>query len=171
MSQPLKIVFAGTPDFAARHLTTLINSKHEIIAVYTQPDRPAGRGKKLTSSPVKCLAEQHSIPVYQPKNFKASSDKEVLNELGADLMVVVAYGLLLPQAVLDIPRLGCINVHGSILPRWRGAAPIRQSTVGPAVRAGACAQSRRWRHGRPLETRRAQASVIAVRIKQNGPAR
>ncbi|PMH45383.1 methionyl-tRNA formyltransferase [Vibrio sp. 10N.286.49.B3] len=127
MSQSLRIVFAGTPDFAARHLAALLSSEHEIIAVYTQPDRPAGRGKKLTASPVKNIALEHDIPVYQPENFKSDEAKQQLVDLKADLMVVVAYGLLLPQAVLDTPRLGCINVHGSILPRWRGAAPIQRS--------------------------------------------
>lgn len=127
MSQSLRIVFAGTPDFAARHLAALLSSEHEVIAVYTQPDRPAGRGKKLTASPVKNIALEHDIPVYQPENFKSDEAKQELADLNADIMVVVAYGLLLPQAVLDTPRLGCINVHGSILPRWRGAAPIQRS--------------------------------------------
>ncbi|MBY8275977.1 methionyl-tRNA formyltransferase [Vibrio fluvialis] len=127
MSQSLRIVFAGTPDFAARHLAALLSSEHEVIAVYTQPDRPAGRGKKLTASPVKNLALEHNIPVYQPENFKSDEAKQELVALNADIMVVVAYGLLLPKAVLDTPKLGCINVHGSILPRWRGAAPIQRS--------------------------------------------
>ncbi|EOB2575035.1 methionyl-tRNA formyltransferase [Vibrio fluvialis] len=127
MSQSLRIVFAGTPDFAARHLAALLSSEHEVIAVYTQPDRPAGRGKKLTASPVKNLALEHNIPVYQPENFKSDEAKQELAALNADIMVVVAYGLLLPKAVLDTPTLGCINVHGSILPRWRGAAPIQRS--------------------------------------------
>jgi len=127
LSKPLKIVFAGTPDFAARHLAALLSSEHEVIAVYTQPDRPAGRGKKLTASPVKNIALEHNIPVYQPENFKSDEAKQELADLNADIMVVVAYGLLLPQAVLDTPKLGCINVHGSILPRWRGAAPIQRS--------------------------------------------
>ncbi|PAW09201.1 methionyl-tRNA formyltransferase [Vibrio sp. V1B] len=127
MSQSLRIVFAGTPDFAARHLAALLSSEHEVIAVYTQPDRPAGRGKKLTASPVKTIALEHDIPVYQPENFKSDEAKQELADLNADIMVVVAYGLLLPQVVLDAPKLGCINVHGSILPRWRGAAPIQRS--------------------------------------------
>ena len=127
MGQSLRIVFAGTPDFAARHLAALLSSEHEVIAVYTQPDRPAGRGKKLTASPVKNIALENNIPVYQPENFKSDEAKQELADLNADIMVVVAYGLLLPQAVLDTPRLGCINVHGSILPRWRGAAPIQRS--------------------------------------------
>ena len=127
MSQSLRIVFAGTPDFAARHLAALLSSEHEVIAVYTQPDRPAGRGKKLTASPVKNIVLENDIPVYQPENFKSDEAKQELADLNADIMVVVAYGLLLPQAVLDTPRLGCINVHGSILPRWRGAAPIQRS--------------------------------------------
>ncbi len=127
MSKPLRIVFAGTPDFAARHLAALLSSEHEVIAVYTQPDRPAGRGKKLTASPVKNIALEHDIAVYQPENFKSDEAKQQLADLNADLMVVVAYGLLLPKVVLDTPKLGCINVHGSILPRWRGAAPIQRS--------------------------------------------
>jgi len=127
LSQSLRIVFAGTPDFAARHLAALLSSEHEVIAVYTQPDRPAGRGKKLTASPVKNIALENNIPVYQPENFKSDEAKQELADLNADIMVVVAYGLLLPQVVLDTPRLGCINVHGSILPRWRGAAPIQRS--------------------------------------------
>ncbi|MGF1726451.1 methionyl-tRNA formyltransferase [Photobacterium nomapromontoriensis] len=127
MSQSLRIVFAGTPDFAARHLAALLSSEHEVIAVYTQPDRPAGRGKKLTASPVKTMALEHNIPVYQPENFRSDEAKQALADLNADLMVVVAYGLLLPQAILDTPKLGCINVHGSILPRWRGAAPIQRA--------------------------------------------
>ncbi|MDC5821862.1 methionyl-tRNA formyltransferase [Vibrio europaeus] len=127
MSKPLKVVFAGTPDFAARHLAALLSSEHDVIAVYTNPDRPAGRGKKLAAPPVKQLALEHNIPVYQPENFKSDEAKQELADLNADIMVVVAYGMLLPQAVLDTPKLGCINVHGSILPRWRGAAPIQRS--------------------------------------------
>ncbi|EMQ4279590.1 methionyl-tRNA formyltransferase [Vibrio alginolyticus] len=127
MSQSLRIVFAGTPDFAARHLAALLSSEHEVIAVYTNPDRPAGRGKKLAAPPVKQLALEHNIPVHQPESFKSDEAKQELADLNADLMVVVAYGMLLPQAVLDTPKLGCINVHGSILPRWRGAAPIQRS--------------------------------------------
>ena len=125
--KPLNIIFAGTPDFAAQHLAALLNSHHNIIAVYTQPDKPAGRGKKLQASPVKQLAEQHQIPVYQPKSLRKEDAQAELKALNADVMVVVAYGLILPQAVLDMPRLGCLNVHGSLLPRWRGAAPIQRS--------------------------------------------
>ena len=127
MSQPLKVVFAGTPDFAAQHLAALIDSHHEVIGVYSQPDRPAGRGKKLKASEVKQLALEHNLPVFQPENFKSEEAVQQLAELEADIMVVVAYGLLLPKTVLDTPRLGCINVHGSILPRWRGAAPIQRA--------------------------------------------
>ena len=127
MNKALRIVFAGTPHFAAQHLAALLSSQHEVVAVYSQPDRPAGRGKKLTASPVKTLALEHNIPVYQPENFKSDEAKQELADINADIMVVVAYGLLLPKAVLDTPRLGCINVHGSILPRWRGAAPIERS--------------------------------------------
>ncbi|HHQ4756766.1 methionyl-tRNA formyltransferase [Aeromonas hydrophila] len=123
----LKLIFAGTPDFAARHLAALLSSDHEVVAVYTQPDKPAGRGQKLTASPVKELALAHALPVYQPASLRKEEAQAELAALGADLMVVVAYGLILPKAVLDTPRLGCINVHGSLLPRWRGAAPIQRS--------------------------------------------
>lgn len=124
---PLKIVFAGTPDFAARHLQALIDSEHQVVGVYSQPDRPAGRGKKLTASPVKLLALEHDIPVYQPKSLRQEPAQQELASLDFDIMVVVAYGLILPKVVLETPRLGCINVHGSLLPRWRGAAPIQRS--------------------------------------------
>ncbi|EDM66545.1 MAG: methionyl-tRNA formyltransferase [Moritella sp.] len=127
MSKPLRIIFAGTPDFAAKHLSALINSEHEVIAVYSQPDRPAGRGKKLKPSDVKQLAVSHDIPVFQPISLRNEEAQQALSALNADLMVVVAYGLILPQIVLDTPRLGCINVHGSLLPRWRGAAPIQRA--------------------------------------------
>ncbi|MDD9212044.1 methionyl-tRNA formyltransferase [Aeromonas dhakensis] len=123
----LKLIFAGTPDFAARHLAALLSSDHEVVAVYTQPDKPAGRGQKLTASPVKELALAHDLPVYQPASLRKEEAQAELAALGADLMVVVAYGLILPKVVLDTPRLGCINVHGSLLPRWRGAAPIQRS--------------------------------------------
>ncbi|MCO1333070.1 methionyl-tRNA formyltransferase [Microbulbifer sp. OS29] len=127
----MNILFAGTPDFAAVHLQSLLDSEHHVIAVYTQPDRPAGRGKKLLASPVKQLALSHDIPVYQPLSLRDESAQAELKALGADIMIVVAYGLILPQAVLDTPRRGCINVHASLLPRWRGAAPIQR-----AVQAG-----------------------------------
>jgi methionyl-tRNA formyltransferase len=135
---PLRIVFAGTPDFAATHLTALLDSPHEIIAVYTQPDRPAGRGKKLAASPVKQLAALHELPVYQPQNLKDANTQAELASLQPDLMIVVAYGLLLPQAVLDIPRIGCINVHASLLPRWRGAAPIQRAIEAGDTETGVC---------------------------------
>lgn len=127
MSAPLKIIFAGTPDFAARHLDALLASEHQVVGVFTQPDRPAGRGNKLTPGPVKVLAQAHDIPVFQPKSLKPEENQQLVAGLQADVMVVVAYGLILPQAVLAMPRLGCINVHGSLLPRWRGAAPIQRS--------------------------------------------
>jgi len=127
--QPLDLVFAGTPDFAARHLEVLINSHHRVIAVYTQPDRRSGRGNKLQISPVKSCALSHGIPIYQPASLKEAEAQQQLAHLNADLMVVVAYGLILPQAVLDIPRFGCVNVHASLLPRWRGAAPIERAIL------------------------------------------
>ena len=127
MSESLRIVFAGTPEFAAEHLKALLDTPHQIIAVYSQPDRPAGRGQKLTPSPVKQLALQHDIPVYQPQTLRDPAAQAELAALKPDLMVVVAYGLILPQVVLDIPHLGCINSHASLLPRWRGAAPIQRA--------------------------------------------
>lgn len=125
----MKIIFAGTPDFAAQALATLLESNHEVVAVYTQPDRPAGRGRKLTPSPVKQLALQHHIPVCQPRSLKDPTAQAELRQWQADLMVVAAYGLILPQAVLDTPPLGCINIHASLLPRWRGAAPIHRALL------------------------------------------
>jgi len=124
---PLRIVFAGTPEFAAIHLDALLHSEHQLLAAYTQPDRPAGRGKKLQASPVKKLAQESAIPVYQPLTLKGEEQQAQLAALQPDVLVVVAYGLILPQAVLDIPRLGCLNVHASLLPRWRGAAPIQRA--------------------------------------------
>ncbi|QIM61847.1 methionyl-tRNA formyltransferase [Pasteurellaceae bacterium Orientalotternb1] len=123
----LNIIFAGTPDFAATHLQALLNSDHNVVAVYTQPDKPAGRGKKLQASPVKQLAETHQIPVYQPKSLRKEEAQAELKALNADVMVVVAYGLILPEAVLNAFPYGCLNVHGSLLPRWRGAAPIQRA--------------------------------------------
>ena len=127
MTEPLRIVFAGTPEFAAEHLKALLDSPYEIVAVYTQPDRPAGRGQKLMPSPVKQLALEHNIVVMQPPTLRAPEAQADLAALQPDLLVVVAYGLILPQVVLDIPRLGCINSHASLLPRWRGAAPIQRA--------------------------------------------
>jgi methionyl-tRNA formyltransferase len=127
LKKSLNIIFAGTPDFAAQHLAALINSEHNIVAVYCPPDKPAGRGKKLTACATKLLALEHNIPVEQPVNFKANTDQQQLAHYNADVMVVVAYGLLLPEVILQTPRLGCINVHGSLLPEWRGAAPIQRS--------------------------------------------
>lgn len=127
MSDSLRIIFAGTPDFAARHLDALLSSEHQIVGVFTQPDRPAGRGKKLMPGPVKVLAEEKGIPVFQPVSLRPQENQQLVADLQADVMVVVAYGLILPKAVLEMPRLGCLNVHGSLLPRWRGAAPIQRS--------------------------------------------
>ena len=123
----MNIIFAGTPEFAAKSLEAIIEQGHQVIAVYTQPDRPAGRGKKLVKSDVKLLAESRSIPVYQPEKLTISEAQEKLKSLAPDLMIVAAYGLLLPSAVLAIPTFGCINIHASLLPRWRGAAPIQRA--------------------------------------------
>jgi methionyl-tRNA formyltransferase len=124
----VRIIFAGTPEFAAVALNALLKTPHDIVAVYTQPDRKAGRGQKLTASAVKQLALAHDLPVFQPLHFKSSTEEglaaqQQLAALNADVMVVAAYGLILPQAVLDTPKYGCLNIHGSLLPRWRGAAP------------------------------------------------
>lgn len=132
----MRIIFAGTPEFAAHTLEALLGTEHEICAVYTQPDRPAGRGRKLTASPVKQLAVENNLPVQQPLNFKTEEARQLLAEYQADLMIVVAYGLLLPQAVLDTPRLGCINIHASLLPRWRGAAPIQRAILAGDTETG-----------------------------------
>lgn len=134
----MKIVFAGTPDFSVPSLRALLDSRHEVVAVYTQPDRPAGRGRHATQSPVKQLALQQSIAVYQPGTLKDAEAQAVLTGLQADLMVVVAYGLLLPPAVLAMPRLGCVNVHASLLPRWRGAAPIQRAIEAGDPETGVC---------------------------------
>jgi methionyl-tRNA formyltransferase len=125
-SKQLGILFAGTPEFAVPALRALLTSQHRVLAVYTQPDRPAGRGRKLTASPVKTRALEAGLPVFQPANLKAPSDLHTLEAHNADLLVVAAYGLLLPQRALAAPRLGCVNIHASILPRWRGAAPIQR---------------------------------------------
>lgn len=127
MNDGLRIVFAGTPEFAAPSLQALLDSRHDVVAVYSQPDRPAGRGRKIQFSPVKQLAVDAGVPVEQPLSFKDEGALSVLSAYQADVMVVVAYGLLLPQVVLDMPTHGCLNVHGSLLPRWRGAAPIQRS--------------------------------------------
>lgn len=136
MTTPLKIIFAGTPDFAAKHLAALIASEHQVVAVYCPPDKPAGRGKKLTACATKQLALEHNIPVEQPVNFKSEIDQHQLASYQADVMVVVAYGLLLPKVILETPRLGCINVHGSILPKWRGAAPIQRAVEQGDAKTG-----------------------------------
>lgn len=132
----MRIIFAGTPEFAVPTLQMLLDSKHEICAVYTQPDRPAGRGRKLHQSPVKELALNAGIPVFQPLTMKTDEDLQQITSFNADLMVVVAYGVILTQAVLDAPRLGCINVHGSLLPRWRGAAPIQRALMAGDEKTG-----------------------------------
>jgi methionyl-tRNA formyltransferase len=132
----MKIIFAGTPDFAVPSLEMLLASEHEVSAVFTQPDRPAGRGRQQHASPVKELALKHEIPVFQPLTLKADEDLQQLLSFNADLMVVVAYGMILTQAVLDAPRQGCINVHGSLLPRWRGAAPIQRAIMAGDEKTG-----------------------------------
>ena len=132
----LKIIYAGTPEFAVPALEALLHSGHEVVAVYSQPDRPAGRGRKLQQSPVKDFALAHNISVYQPSSFKNNEDIQSLKDLRADLMVVAAYGLLLPQAVLDAPPLGCINIHASLLPRWRGAAPVQRAILAGDAETG-----------------------------------
>ncbi len=123
----MRLVFAGTPDFAATALKALLNTEHQVVGVYSQPDRPSGRGRKLTPSPVKQVALNANIPVFQPDSLKSEEAQQELRSLAPDVMIVAAYGLILPQAVLDIPRHGCLNIHASLLPRWRGAAPIQRA--------------------------------------------
>lgn len=132
----MKIVFAGTPDFSLPTLQGLLDSTHELIAVYTQPDRPAGRGRQTSGSPVKQLAKLHQVPVFQPASLRTPESRAELAALQADLMVVVAYGLILPPAILELPRLGCVNVHASLLPRWRGAAPIQRAIYAGDTKTG-----------------------------------
>ena len=136
MSSKLRIIYAGTPDFSVAALEALIASSHDVVAVYTQPDRPAGRGRGVQASPVKVAALQHDIPVYQPVSLKDEQAQETFKALNADLMIVTAYGLLLPAAVLVAPRLGCINIHASLLPRWRGAAPIQRAILAGDKKTG-----------------------------------
>jgi len=132
----MKIIFAGTPDFSVAPLKALLESEHDVIAVYTQPDRPAGRGRKLTASPVKQVALEANIPVFQPEKLKSEEAQQELINLGADLMIVVAYGLILPKVILDAPTFGCLNIHASLLPRWRGAAPIQRAIESGDAQSG-----------------------------------
>jgi methionyl-tRNA formyltransferase len=132
----MKLIFAGTPDFAASALQALITAGHEIALVLTQPDRPSGRGMKLTASAVKNVALANQIPVYQPEKLRSAEQQDPLQGIDADVMIVAAYGLILPQAVLDLPRLGCLNIHASLLPRWRGAAPIQRAILAGDTETG-----------------------------------
>lgn len=132
----MRIIFAGTPDFAASALAALLANEQQIVAVLTQPDRPAGRGMQLTPSPVKQLAVQHRIPVLQPLTLKANEIQQQLATYQADVMVVAAYGLILPASVLQMPRYGCLNIHASLLPRWRGAAPIQRAILAGDAQTG-----------------------------------
>lgn len=132
----MRIVFMGTPDFAVPSLQALIDAGHDVCAVYTQPDKPQGRKQILTAPPVKTLALEHDIPVFQPNTLKNEVEQARLRELAPEVIIVVAYGKLLPKAVLDIPPHGCINVHGSLLPRWRGAAPIQWAVIAGDEMAG-----------------------------------
>ncbi len=136
MNQPLRIIFAGTPDFAATALTDLLASSHQIVAVYSQPDRPKGRGRKRQASPVKLIALEHEIAVEQPLNFKTEESLATLESYHADVMIVAAYGLLLPESILNAPRYGCLNIHASLLPRWRGAAPIQRAILAGDTETG-----------------------------------
>ncbi|MER2529309.1 MAG: methionyl-tRNA formyltransferase [Candidatus Competibacter denitrificans] len=133
-----RLIFAGTPDFAVSSLRALLESDHPPIAVYTQPDRPAGRGRRLAPSPVKIQALAAGVPVYQPTSLRDPGVQAELAALAPDLLVVAAYGLILPSAVLAIPRLGCVNVHASLLPRWRGAAPIQRAILAGDTETGIC---------------------------------
>jgi methionyl-tRNA formyltransferase len=132
----VRLVFAGTPDFAATALKALIAAGHTIVGVYSQPDRPAGRGRKLQPSPVKQVALDHEIPVFQPETLKTPEAQKQLADLNPEVMIVAAYGLILPKAVLDIPTHGCLNIHASLLPRWRGAAPIQRAIAAGDTETG-----------------------------------
>ena len=133
----MRILFAGTPEFAAAHLRYLLDhSPHNVVGVFTQPDRPAGRGKQVTASPVKCLALEHRLPLFQPLTLRDAATQQQISSLAPDVMIVVAYGLILPKAVLQIPRHGCLNVHASLLPRWRGAAPIQRAIEAGDAESG-----------------------------------
>ncbi|MBE9548486.1 MAG: methionyl-tRNA formyltransferase [Proteobacteria bacterium] len=134
----LRIGFAGTPDFAAVALQTLLENQHQVVAVYTQPDRPAGRGRALQMSPVKQLASRHQIPVFQPQSLRDEAALVELKALNLDLLVVVAYGLILPEEALNTPTMGCWNIHASLLPRWRGAAPIQRAIQAGDAETGVC---------------------------------
>jgi len=134
----LRIIFAGTPDFSVPALDQLVLAGFRPIAVYTQPDRPAGRGRKLHASPVKSTAQRHGIPVYQPDSLKSEESRLQLGDLGPDLFIVVAYGLILPPDILEIPTFGCWNIHASLLPRWRGAAPVQRAIEAGDPRSGVC---------------------------------
>jgi len=134
----MKVIFAGTPEFSVPALQALLDSSHAVVAVYTQPDRPSGRGRRTAESPVKRLAMQANIPVYQPTGLKSADTQAVIQVLQPDLMVVVAYGLILPPGVLRVPRLGCVNLHASLLPRWRGAAPIQRAILAGDAETGVC---------------------------------
>ena len=134
----MRVIFAGTPEFAAVALEKVCAAGHEVCLVLTQPDRPGGRGMSLQPSPVKRLAQEHGIAVFQPPSLKDASAQEVVRAVGADLMLVAAYGLILPQVVLDMPRLSCLNIHASLLPRWRGAAPIQRAILAGDRETGVC---------------------------------
>lgn len=136
MIEPLRLIYAGTPAFAVPALQALIRNAHQVLAVYTQPDRPSGRGRKLQASPVKQLAGQYGIPVHQPLTLRDSSVQAALAEIKPDVMIVAAYGLILPPEVLAIPAKGCINIHASLLPHWRGAAPIQRALMAGDSKTG-----------------------------------
>lgn len=136
MTTPLRIAFAGTPEFALAALAALAASPHRVVGVWTQPDRPAGRGRKLSPSPVKQRALELALPVHQPESLKPEETKQAIRDSQPDVMVVVAYGLILPKSVLGIPRYGCLNIHASLLPRWRGAAPIQRALLAGDAETG-----------------------------------
>lgn len=171
-----RVIFAGTPEFSTGALQALLDAKYNVIAVYTQPDRPKGRGNKLTKSPVKELAEANNIPVYQPLSLRKEEAQAELQALNADVMVVVAYGLILPEAVLNAPKKGCINIHGSLLPRWRGAAPIQRAIEAGDVETGiAIMQMDKgldtgavWSEGKITITETMNSGELFVALKQIG---
>lgn len=175
----LRIVFAGTAEFAIPTLQAIINSQHELVAVYTQPDRPAGRGQQLRASLVKEVAQSHNIPVLQPLSLKSAETQKILQAFNADIMIVVAYGLMIPKKVLSLFPYGCLNVHPSLLPRWRGAAPIQRAILAGDKITGICIMQMDsgldtgpilWQHIYPLDPNITSGELHDLLAKQGANA-
>ena len=158
----MRVVFMGTPDFSVPVLQALVDAGHDIVAVYCQPPRPAGRGKKPRPSPVQLRAEALGLTVRHPVNFKADSDRQDFADLNADIAIVVAYGLILPLAILDAPEMGCLNIHASLLPRWRGAAPIHRAIIEGDTKTGVCIMQMEAGLDTGPVLRRAETAITSV---------